>query len=139
MKMIFTRETNRGGLQLLPNGLTCQVYDGDGHRFVRLFREAWRHVPAPAKRRITRYWNAPIGPRMELIRWWSGHLPRVMGQVSLLGRQVRFHAPYIDRASDADVRYVIAHELAHVLQWANGSLPGQVPWLMSGSHGREGW
>lgn len=51
---------------------------------------------------------------------WSGRDFGIAGQVKHCGIEVRFHAPYFDRMTDDHVRYVVAHELVHVLQWAEG-------------------
>jgi len=44
----------------------------------------------------------------------------MMGQETLMGHSIRFCSRYMELASDDDVRFVIGHELAHVLQWAEG-------------------
>lgn len=109
---------------LVP-GVSVWEYDGRSDvvdRLVRLFRETWRCVPASARRRLRRYWRRHGGgPRVELMSYWSGYEPGISAQVGLLGHQVRFHTPFIELSNEADVRFIIAHELAHVLQWATGA------------------
>lgn len=88
-------------------------------RFVRLFRETWRLIPLTHRRSILRHWRRRgYVATIEIATYWSGFRPQVSGQCSLMGHQVRFYSHFVRLASDDDIRYVIAHELAHVWQWA---------------------
>ena len=104
-----------------PDAIYCTVWDGDPRRFVRFFREAWKAMPLTARRRIRRHWRRRGGwPNIEMMHGWSQRRIGTIGHVRLSGMEVRFHSPYLEWASDDHVRYVIAHELAHVLQAAEG-------------------
>jgi len=105
--------------ELLP-GLAYRVYIGNGERLAMLFRATWSALPRRAKERIQKHWRGCADPRVELMDHWPGWNIGVKGQVQLVGEQIRFHAPYIERMSDTEVRFTIAHELAHVLQWTHG-------------------
>ena len=109
----------------LAPGLKYFSYVENGRRFEILFREAWLMLPAAVRRHIVRYWRGHAAPaRLELMKWWSGWGIGYTGNTSLLGLQVRFCAPYVDCMSDDDVRFVIAHELAHVVQFARNDRRG---------------
>jgi hypothetical protein len=62
---------------------------------------------------------------VEVLPDWSGWAVGVLAQTGNAGRLVRFHAVAVDAASDAEVRFLIAHELAHVWQWAANESPGR--------------
>lgn len=99
--------------KLLRNGTACYVFDGDGPRFVRLFQETWRILSLITRREILRYWSHQLEtPRIEFRDGWSQRKPGVIAQVEARGRVVGFHSRYVDRMSDAAVRYVVAHEPA---------------------------
>jgi hypothetical protein len=122
---LSARGSNSPFRDILVEQLQYFAYTGDAARFRALFMETWRHVPAPTRGLIQRYLNAQTDPvRVELMEDWSGWQSGVRGQVQVFGgivTGIRFHAPYMDRSSDAGVRYTIAHELAHVAQFARGS------------------
>jgi hypothetical protein len=115
------RATGRGGAgdegRAAPamRDMTLCVRSGDGARFRRLWREVWRAVPRGARRRIRQ-----LGPRIALRTAWRYWHPGIAAET--LVPHVRFYAPYFDAMTDAVARYVIAEELAHLLQAAEGGL-----------------
>jgi hypothetical protein len=113
----FIREGLGNGkvIRLLPgHDVFLTVWSGDGKRFAKVFRAAWKTIPRRDTRRILTHWKVGSMPRIDLIQYQlSG--PRAVAEV-ILGRQMRFYNKYIEKMSDDVLQYVIAHELAHVLQ-----------------------
>jgi hypothetical protein len=99
-----------------------------GERFARLFIETWKRLPYLARRRILGHWKKGplgIGPRIHLLPDWSGRRSRVdpdgaLATTGLLGLELFFCAEAVAAYPDELVRGIVAHELAHVLQWASG-------------------
>lgn len=104
----------------LTRTLRLRALTPGGERFAALFRQTWRHTPESVRRRLRRHWGERVW--IELTNHWARREPGAMANAELLGNKIRFHAPSMDAASDEDVRFVIAHELAHVLQWADGRM-----------------
>jgi hypothetical protein len=127
-------------LLLLPRHKVRLLYTvpADGQRFARLFREVWKRMPLGARRAILKHWKA--GSRWhrpddgygypcegfsldaeETAEYSQGNSgARAMAQVDRDGHQLRFLWPAIKDGSDDQIRYCIAHELAHVYQFALG-------------------
>jgi hypothetical protein len=72
-----------------------------------------------------------ISPRIELLSGWIGprgddivdaprHPPKEVGHTFARGHLLRFHAPQVDRMPVGVAECLIAHELAHAYQFANG-------------------
>jgi hypothetical protein len=131
-------------LFLLCNGV------GNEHRFAGLFGATWRRIPLWARRQLVKYWRtdqhrvmaglfrAPrgqtlhvgvsipaswtISPRIEiqndLFDFHSGQ--SCYGRVTRAGHLLEFHVQMTDAMPDAVVQDVIAHELAHCVQWSSG-------------------
>jgi hypothetical protein len=108
-------------------------FQGDGPRFVRLFRSTWRRLPLWARRRILGFWHDADdamanlvlhSPHIELLDGWSKRqgegLRGDVGCVSHGGHFLQFHAPVVDLMPEPLVCDLIAHELAHVHQDACG-------------------
>ena len=115
--------TESGFQRLLPDeeNILFLHCDGNGQRFLQLFREVWAALPPEPRQKILEFWaHWPIQGRVELICGWSGHTPGVMANTGAGPGPIRFHADYMDAASDVEVRFTIAHELAHMLQMAGG-------------------
>jgi hypothetical protein len=108
------------------------VYAGDGDKFARLFAETWRRMPLWARRRILRHWrNDPraafagdLSPKIELTTHWKNRegteKDGEMAAVARLGHYMAFADQVVARMPDAVVHDLVAHELAHVLQFASG-------------------
>ena len=107
---------------LLKSGdvLFIAWWKGDPSRFVRLFRATWGALPCRARRRILRHWRERKVAIVELAGDWSGYTIGVYGNTAAFGALVRFHGSTFAHMSDIGCQYVIAHELAHVLQSAEG-------------------
>lgn len=98
-------------------GLTFVIESGDGDRFARLFRRAWRRIPKPVRQELWRQldddgaivlaeeWDSP-GPPAEGVLW---------GECMPGGKYVCFKASIIDKLPGRLVQDLVAHELAHVL------------------------
>ena len=101
---------------------------GDGVRFARLWGETWRRLPLGVRRALLRHWRSPEAirygvlqpPLIELLEDWGVREDGDLGAVSRGGHQIRFAADVVDAMPDDIVRDLIAHELAHVYQWAIG-------------------
>jgi hypothetical protein len=115
----------------------CQ---GNGPRFASLFRDTWKRLPLWARRRILGHWRSGSdgrgnrfslwGPTIELLDGWScrdegsGEPDSLRGDIACVGcagHVLRFFAPIVDRMPDSVVCDLIAHELAHVIQYAFGA------------------
>jgi hypothetical protein len=101
-------------------------------RFISVFRDTWRRLPSPARRRILHYWRTdplreytrgPVSPLFELmtdLSEFEKDSANVIGMCSRRGHEVRFRTPIIDRMPDDHLATVVAHELAHVFHYASG-------------------
>jgi hypothetical protein len=122
--------------RLLPRH---QVYlfapEGDevGSRFAALFVSTWKRMPLWARRSILRQWRTTpfekhlltMAPAIELLSAWSNREPRrglrgEMGCCARGGCMLRFWSKVVEVMPDDLVCDLIAHELAHVFQWASG-------------------
>ena len=100
-------------------------------RFADLFRQTWARLPLYARRRILQHWRAgahpfiAVSPDIELTDFWS---ERKTGRglrgdkacVFRRGHKLRFCTKIVCAYPDNLVCDLIAHELAHVHQWARG-------------------
>lgn len=104
----------------------------------REMRAHWRsdrtgRMPCAVPDRLGRVVFAP--PRIQLLNGWDrpstgrirtgalpdgGHARHPLGVAFAEGFLLRFYAPVVDRLPDHLLEYLIAHELAHVLQYAIG-------------------
>jgi hypothetical protein len=116
-------------IPLLPrHDIRLMAWQGDGERFARQFIETWKLIPLAARRRMLALWksfqaNLPFCPFLELLDDWSTREVKAglsTAQVAMGGRQIRFHAGEFAEMPDGACRWIIAHELAHVLQLATG-------------------
>jgi hypothetical protein len=133
MREIIERGLKAGHLQRLLHRHHVYLFapSGYGERFAWLFVETWRRLPYVARRRVLRHWKTDLGavtqlsPQIDLLPDWSGRgdepgLGGAKAAVGGLGRQTAFWTRIIDAYPDELVRDLIAHELAHVFQWATG-------------------
>jgi hypothetical protein len=129
----------RSGIYLSAHG------HGDDRRFARLFKETWLSLPLLARRMMLRHWHEErrgIGgfwgtpttsPTIELLSGWfptesslweaMDGMPEAeqpLAQVFGGGHTVRFWSTAVDDMPDDLARRLIAHELAHVHQFACG-------------------
>lgn len=126
----FRRIRKNGYYRLGRQPLWLFAPHGDGERFARLWDETWRRLPLAVRRAIRRHWRSPkaIGygviqsPLIELLDDWVVREEGGLGAVFRGGHQVRFAAEAVDAAPDDVVQDLIAHELAHVHQWAVGEM-----------------
>lgn len=99
--------------------LSLTVYDGDGERFAGLFLEVWRQLPLSVREKILGHWSNDENPDLllELSNGWKNCTTRD-GETSLCGCSVKFSAAKMDLVFDVSAKFLIAHELAHVYQYA---------------------
>jgi hypothetical protein len=127
------------GLYLIPRGF------GNDKRFQKLFRAAWQRIPFSYRRLMVKHWRCgedpdsglPWSPNIQLLDDWIhavGWTARrkdgvvwLMQQrgseytiISTGGHRLFFHAPSMDAMPDNIVQDIVAHELAHVCQAAEG-------------------
>jgi hypothetical protein len=107
-----------------PAASGIQLCDGiDRRRFSRLLDEVWCSIPSPAREEIRSLWcDLQIVVLVESSR--KLREARVVGDCEDGGSKLRFYGPALGLLSDDDVRAVIAHELAHVLQKSRGQFIG---------------
>jgi hypothetical protein len=105
----------------LQRSIGVTVDSGDGDRFARLFTETWSRLPPDTQAGICTHWAKEEDQevRIELSNWLRKSLNRD-AQVALLGYELMFDAAEVDRMPDPVVKALIAHELAHVFQYATG-------------------
>ena len=111
---------------------------GGAERFTRLFRETWLSIGLGDRRRMLAYWTSqrkhcgPLWPRVELLEFWDGTRVRGLGGlkagVYLRGFELRFRTKMVDAYPDDLVRNLIAHELAHVWQYATDNFAPEGPY-----------
>jgi hypothetical protein len=136
----FVRENIRVGNDepwfplLSRHGIYLYAPNGGGERFSKLFVETWKRLPLWARRRMLRHWNSyncsylGYSPLIQLLSGWSnqridrggGGLRGTKGVVNRLGHHIQFWTKIVAAYPDELVRDLIAHELAHVVQWASG-------------------
>ncbi len=88
---------------------------GNRLRFAALFRRVWASINPEQKDRILIYWRKFSGvPQFDLV---MRH--RYPGENEDYGCRVKFNAEAIDWAPEDKVASLIAHELGHVLSYAD--------------------
>jgi hypothetical protein len=119
-------------IPLLPRpGITLFATDGEGERFADLFRQTWRRLPLFVRRRSLKHWRGGIypyqmvSPLIEVLPGWSRRetgrgLRGTWGFASYQGHKLQFWSKIVAAFPDALVMDLIAHEMAHVFQWACG-------------------
>lgn len=134
--MIERREV----LPIDPERQICVfAFEGNAARFAAIFRNVWDGLPSEDRDTIYSYWckgflGRDFSPRIELSGCWARRNDE-LGMTSWVGHRLVFHAPSVDRLSDAAVTELVAHELAHVFQMANHPNPyatvqdGYDPWV----------
>ena len=121
------------GLKLISSFVLEAEPDTDSVRFARAFRSTWKKIPLSWRRRILAHWHRPSrvigkrkGPRIILRAkvFDRGSLknPRfkndaTFAMASRSGDFLQFLAPAFDRMPLRIAEAVIAHELAHVVQF----------------------
>lgn len=101
--------------------------EGDCERFARIFKETWDALPFIHKP-IVSHWvkcsglGMVWGPKIVLHGQWSDEMapPTVLGRCMLMGNVLYFNPLLIDAIPESCVATTVAHELCHVLQWAEG-------------------
>jgi hypothetical protein len=118
--------------QLLPrHHVYLFALEPGGERFARLFVESWKRLPYYARRLVLRHWkrdtpaDMTLKPQIELLSGWSGRaggrgLSGAKAAAGGLGYRLVFWTRIVDVYPDELVRDLIAHELAHIFQWASG-------------------
>jgi hypothetical protein len=130
----------RSGIYLSGHG------HGDDRRFARLFKGTWLTLPLAARRKMLRHWRhderrgiggfwgtPTTSPTIELLSGWfptesalweaMDGLPEAeqpLAQTFGGGHTLRFWSRALDPMPDDLVRRLVAHELAHVHQFACG-------------------
>jgi hypothetical protein len=110
------------GIYLRPNG------HGDDRRFAGLFARVWRRIPDLEREQILSQWRrwVTVGDdgRLEVsiaLENWSGlRRQQAIGDCEYPGTILKFYGRVVDILPEELVMYVIAHELAHVVQYFHG-------------------
>lgn len=122
----------------LGDGMTLGVVgDSDGERFAEVFAATWSGIPGVWRDRILSHWRkgrarAKGGMPIPMIvlhnesldHYHDGgrHRGNTGGHVAVEGWVMRFLGPLFDRIPAELAAGIIAHELAHVAQWAIGDM-----------------
>lgn len=123
------------------NGVTCvpihpragiflkTELPGTGQRFASIFRSTWNALPLWARRRILRHWREPSEQGVDVLNLTIELISDVpdedgpgIATCCNLGHYLEFYEPLVDRMPDECVTALIAHELAHVLQYADDAM-----------------
>jgi len=113
---------------------------GDDARFAENFRDTWRRIPLNARRAMVGHWrkSQPLSaiqmvwsPLICLCNEWelsdeTWRQPKDAGVCGHNGHTLYFYAPLVDAMPPQHVGELIAHELAHVVQYANGEIDFRV-------------
>jgi len=124
---------------------------GDDERFAFIFRDTWRRIPLRAKRLMVRHWrmSEPVwaiqgfwSPVIELADYWefsdrTVRHPKDAAACGRNGHSLYFYAPLVDAMPVVHVQELVAHELAHVVQFAIGEPPSGDRTLPRGSDDAE--
>jgi len=115
---------------LARSGLYLTLIQGNGKRFARLFADTWRGLPLTVRRKLRAHWRLlgggfggggefiPIIVLVENRQDYEAVEEQAFGACYVFGLTLLFNALYVDRFPDDEVKYVIAHELAHVYCYA---------------------
>jgi len=110
---------------------------GDDERFANIFRATWHKIDRKARRLMVAHWRKGL-PRYEIQglwsptiqltdEWkfydWSWRHSRDLAACGCGGHSLYFYAPVVDAMPTIHVEELIAHELAHVIQYATGEEP----------------
>jgi hypothetical protein len=114
------------------------IPEKEAQRFARLFVETWKRIRLGPRRAILRHWRddrknhtLTFSPWIELSSSWTGQEVRRGGHglrgtkanTSSRGHKLRFWSKIVAVYPDNLVQDLIAHELAHVYQWATDRQP----------------
>jgi len=109
---------------------------GDDKRFAAIFRNTWRKLPFRDRRMMVMHWR--MCEPFRIREFWSPYValsddwtffdgarrhPKDIAACGHSGHVLFFHASVVDTMPAVHVEELIAHELAHVIQHANGEMP----------------
>lgn len=116
----------------LPIDADCGLYlrkngHGDDERFAKLFAEVWHSIPSSDRQLLVAHWvrcaseeDGRLGVSISLENLSRLRQDETVGDCANRGTELKFYARVIDLLPDNFVTYVIAHEVAHVLQVSEG-------------------
>ncbi len=102
------------------------VFEGDATRLERIITDVWRGLSTGAREAIATFWRNG-DPKVELSNLWDSE--NCNAKLRGDGCTIKVSEEAFRNMPDDVARYVIAHELAHVFQKANGI------WVRSGDDG----
>ena len=135
------RDLSANDTVLLPaHGVTCTVFYGNGAAFADVFRSTFARLPLYARRRILKHWRKTAEaqriavhnpPHIEFVKaglcspLWRDSTGRerkrpAVAAVTRRGFAMHFGAELFDAMPPNVAADVIAHELAHVYEFARG-------------------
>lgn len=113
---------------------------GDDERFAAIFRAMWDRIPKEARKLLERFWwsdghrrcTAFWGPEIELLDDWEGRAKFVAATVLVDKQRIKFRmkfwAPFFTAIPDDSAQIWMAHEMAHVYQFATDTLYTHAPY-----------
>ena len=110
-------------LTLIPSQkIKLLSVETDGVAFVKLFRGCWQRIPLVHRRKICATLRASQFRRIELSNMWCDS-SFAFGQVGAMGAgilHIYFAADAFELLPTGAAEFIVAHELAHVMQVAIG-------------------
>ena len=138
-KFPFTKFTGDGAPEFMPIVPSSRLWlprlgIGDDKRFAAIFRDTWPRIPLKARRLMVNHWrkSEPIwaiqgfwSPMIQLADDWefsdrTVRHPKDFAACGRNGHSLFFYAPLVDAMPGHHIQELIAHELAHVIQYALG-------------------
>ena len=91
-------------------------------RLATLFHDVWHKLPEIDRKRMIEYWNGReqqgilADPVVAVTNKMVDN--KALGATNMFGFMLRFWKTFVDKGFEAKVQDVIAHELAHVFDYA---------------------
>lgn len=100
----------------------------DYEKFIKCFKDVWLNIPKQQKEKMFGLWsNQAMGYcSISFLNLWRDSAVS-HAQTRNNGNEMEFNSETISSMTDGGCRFIIAHELGHVMQRANGLRPFEDP------------